>query len=499
MALINVIPAISSYAVAVPGAPGKAAQVRVHDGNGDRLLATVTPFPGYEGSVSVAMGDVDGDGVYDLIVGAGKDHAPEVVVYSGKATERKKWRFATELARFQAFAAEARGGVSVAAAQIDGTSADNIIVGSGPGIASEVRVYGSKLPSSPGTAPALFSTFSPYADDRSGVSLATGFVDFSTGRHSIVTAPGPGSPAEVKVFAFSLLKPINKRRPRRRPHRRACGRAEPAGQHRLVQAVRRRLSRRRFAGDGLAGRIARRRQADRRQPACGRRHGESVLQRLGLGRGARALSAQPERARPRAHLPRNRELQSVRRDIRHARRHHEHDHRRRPAGQRRGRAGPERERREVRARQADTLRRRRCRPGVSEKSFPQQARSRPCSAAIRDQRQPDRRISFAKCASGSCAGPNPKDVPWPPGGLEPMIYLLAVIIPPLAQVRGTGFKRRCPVTRSPHRRGRRNGEVEHPRGLGVALSVWMDEQPLRPASGGLPTRADSADSMSATV
>ena len=103
-------------------------------------------FPAIEGSVSVAMGDVDDDGVYDLLVGAGKDHAPEVVVYSGKAKDGKA-AFATELARFQPFAAEARGGVSVAAAQIDGTSADNIIVGSGPGIPSEVRVYSSKLPS----------------------------------------------------------------------------------------------------------------------------------------------------------------------------------------------------------------------------------------------------------------------------------------------------------------------------------------------------------------
>ncbi len=111
------------------------------------------------------MGDVDDDGILDLVVGAGKDHAPEVVAYSGKANGGKG-AFETELARFEAFASDARGGISVTATQIDGTTADNIIVGSGPGIPSEVKVFGSELPSSPGTAPALFSTFSPYLDDQ---------------------------------------------------------------------------------------------------------------------------------------------------------------------------------------------------------------------------------------------------------------------------------------------------------------------------------------------
>jgi FtsP/CotA-like multicopper oxidase with cupredoxin domain len=207
MALINVIPAVSMYAVAVPGAAGKPAEVRLYDGNGDKLVATVIPFPRFEGSVNVAMGDVDGDGALDLIVGAGRDHAPEVVAYTG-AARGGKGAFGTELARFQAFAAAGRGGVSVASAQIDGTTVDNIIVGSGPGIPSEVKVYRSALPPS-GAVPPLFSTFKPYGEDRSGVSIATGFVDFSTGRDSIVTAPGPGGRAEIKVFAFPLLKPIS--------------------------------------------------------------------------------------------------------------------------------------------------------------------------------------------------------------------------------------------------------------------------------------------------
>lgn len=209
MTLVNVIPAVSTYAVAVPGSEGHAAQVKVYDGNGDKLLATVVPFKDFAGTPNVVIGDIDDDGVYDLVVGAGKDYAPEVVAYSGKAKDGKP-PFTTELARFEAFDSSARGGVSVASSQIDGSTADNIIVGSGPGIPSEVKVFSSKLPSSPGTAPALYATFNPYLDDHNGVSVTSGFVDFSTGRYSIVTAPGQGSIAQVKVFTFSLMPLLDK-------------------------------------------------------------------------------------------------------------------------------------------------------------------------------------------------------------------------------------------------------------------------------------------------
>lgn len=209
MTLINVIPAVSTYAVAVAGAPGRPAKIDVYDSSGDRRVATVTPFPAFEGSVNVAMGDVDGDNVLDLVVGAGNGHAPQVVAYSGAAVGGKS-PFSTELTRFAAFSAEQDGGISVATAQIDGSSADNIIVGSPSGIADEVRVYGPPpvSPTAGDVKPALFSSFNPYPGDRSGVTVAAGFVDFLSGRNSIVTAPGPGSPTQVKVFYFSLMTPI---------------------------------------------------------------------------------------------------------------------------------------------------------------------------------------------------------------------------------------------------------------------------------------------------
>jgi FtsP/CotA-like multicopper oxidase with cupredoxin domain len=204
MAVVNIIPAVSTYGVVVPGSAGDATTVNVYDGNGDKLVATVTPFPGYEGVPTVTMGDVDGDGVYDLIVGAGKDYAPEVVVYSGNEVNGKP-AFDTELTRFAAFDSDATGGVSVASDDIDGKTSDNIIVGSGPGIDSEVKVFAF---TEPGKVPDLYSSFAPYENDKSGVSVASGLVSFMSGRNSIITAPGPGSPAKIRVFDYWLMKPF---------------------------------------------------------------------------------------------------------------------------------------------------------------------------------------------------------------------------------------------------------------------------------------------------
>ena len=206
MGTVNVIPEVSTYAVAVPGSNGKPATVQVHDGNGDTVIATVYPFPAFEGTPSVAMADVNGDMILDLIVGTGPGTDSEVVVYSGSDTPDGPFR--TELTRFAPFDAGFRGGVNVAGANIDGNAlAANIIVGSGPGMESEVKVFSSKLPTEKGIAPDVFSSFKPYPGSQAGVTIATGLVEMETGRESIVTAPGPGEPAKVRTFRYDLYTP----------------------------------------------------------------------------------------------------------------------------------------------------------------------------------------------------------------------------------------------------------------------------------------------------
>ena len=93
-------------------------------------------------------------------------------------------------------------------------------------------------------------------------------------------------------------------------------RGRPAGQHCVVQAVRRRLSRRRLARHRLARRLARRRRTDRRQPARGSGHREGLFQRLGARSRPDHVSGKPDRSWPQRRLSRDRKLQSVRRSLR---------------------------------------------------------------------------------------------------------------------------------------------------------------------------------------
>jgi hypothetical protein len=147
--------------------------------------------------------------ILDLVVGTGAGVDNEVVVYDGN--DSAQGRFTAELARFTPFDAGFQGGVNVAGADIDGNAlADNVIVGSGPGIDSQVKVFASTLASEQGKAPDVFSSFTPYPGSKSGVVLATGMVELGSGRETIVTAPGQGDTPLIKTFRFDLYTPTER-------------------------------------------------------------------------------------------------------------------------------------------------------------------------------------------------------------------------------------------------------------------------------------------------
>jgi len=106
-------------------------QVVVKKTNG--TTSTVTVFPGWSGGLRVAAADVTGDGVQDLVVVPTAGGAPNVVVINGDTL--------ATAASFYAFAAGYKGGLTVAAGDLTGDGIADIVVGSGGGAQATVTTF----------------------------------------------------------------------------------------------------------------------------------------------------------------------------------------------------------------------------------------------------------------------------------------------------------------------------------------------------------------------
>ncbi len=114
--------------------PGGGAHVRVFNGDGSVRHGKMFPF-GTEtrSGVDVAAADIDGDNKAEIIVGAGPGGKPMVKVYQNEGYLDDY----TIMAYGEAF----RGGVRVDTGDIDADGVDEIITGAGPGGGPHVRVF----------------------------------------------------------------------------------------------------------------------------------------------------------------------------------------------------------------------------------------------------------------------------------------------------------------------------------------------------------------------
>ncbi len=176
--------------ITAPG-PGGGPDVRVFDGATGALVREWMAYdPNFTGGVFVAAGDVNGDGVPDVVTGAGPGGGSHVKVFSGKD--------GSLLGEFMAYVSAFRGGVMVAAGDLNGDGKADIITGAGPGGGPHVEVFdGAALPA--GVDRTLFSFLAYAPGFTGGVSVAAGDVT-GDGVPDVVTAPGAGGGPDVRVF-----------------------------------------------------------------------------------------------------------------------------------------------------------------------------------------------------------------------------------------------------------------------------------------------------------
>ena len=94
----------------------------------------------------LAVGDVDGDGRGDLIAGAGPGGGPRVLTLSGGLllADGVDSALATPVSNFFAGDPANRGGVRVAAKDLDGDANADVVVGDGAAAGSRVTAYAGK-------------------------------------------------------------------------------------------------------------------------------------------------------------------------------------------------------------------------------------------------------------------------------------------------------------------------------------------------------------------
>jgi len=165
--------------------PGGGPHVRVFDLSGNPKAGFFAYDPKFSGGVIVATGDVDGDGIQEIITGAGPGGGPHVRVFDLSGNPK---------AGFFAFNESYKGGINIfSGVDIDGDKLDDIIVGVNKLAAPYIRVFEGQFAT-------LRLQFLSY--DRlfyQGVKAAG--ADLNGNKKSeIVVGLGPGREPYVRIF-----------------------------------------------------------------------------------------------------------------------------------------------------------------------------------------------------------------------------------------------------------------------------------------------------------
>lgn len=165
---------------------GGGPQVRVFDEYGNLMNQFFAYNENFQGGVKVACGDLNDDGFVEIVVGAGNGGGPHVRIFDNEGVLR---------GTFFAYNPTFRGGVNVSVGDIDGNGTKEIVTGSGVNGGPHVRIFDGK-----GDLKGHFFAFDDHL--RFGVNVAVANIDGGkSNRAKIIASLGSGGESIVKVFS----------------------------------------------------------------------------------------------------------------------------------------------------------------------------------------------------------------------------------------------------------------------------------------------------------
>ncbi len=170
----------------VLGAPrGKKPEVKIYREDGSLVNSFLAYDEKFLGGVAVGAGDFDGDGKGEIITAPAEGAAAEIKIFDGYGQmESSLGFFAFDKLEF---------GANLGAGDVNNDGRDEIIVGSGPGQEPEIKVFNS-------LGVALFKINPEGINKWSGVRVASGELLAELAGEEIIAAPGWGSAPEVQIF-----------------------------------------------------------------------------------------------------------------------------------------------------------------------------------------------------------------------------------------------------------------------------------------------------------
>ena len=182
---------------------GGGPRVTLYDGATFRVVANFFGIDdaAFRGGARAAVGDMNADGRADLLVAAGFGGGPRVAFFDGTSVTGTPTKLANDIFVFE----EAlRNGAFVAAGDVDGDGFADLISGGGPGGGPRVSVLDGQDLIGSGTQTALANFFAGNVDNRGGIRVAAKNLDGDS-RADLVVGDGTGAGSRVAGYLATTL------------------------------------------------------------------------------------------------------------------------------------------------------------------------------------------------------------------------------------------------------------------------------------------------------